>query len=200
MILNRPVLIPEDDGRRHLMRAGLALSFSWISTSVFALEEKSSSSDGPSEEKAMAERNMQLCSASNSAGVGLAADYFGSDKFTEPPIFSRIDGPVVLDPLEDWKGNRPSAVRWRGWIKPPLSGIYSFHMEHSGVEIKLSQTTIVSNITSYSEPVSLTAGRYYPIIIEATLLSTLSQVAGLEWTAPHGMKFLIPKSLLYIPN
>jgi hypothetical protein len=143
---------------------------------------------------------MQLCSASNSAGIGLIAEYFASDEFRNPPMFSRIDGPVFLDPSEFFSDRRPTAVRWRGWIKPPLSGEYSFHMKHSHIEIKISQAVVTESARGHLEPVTLSAGRYYPIYVEAKKISSITEGIGLEWTAPHGMRFIIPKSLLYTPS
>ena len=48
--------------------------------------------------------------------------------------------------------------------------------------------------------VELAAGRFYPILVELGRIAAADERIRLEWTAPHGARFLVPRALLYLPT
>lgn len=181
------------------MAASCALSLPW----GWARSETDSvpiPSDVNATEGGRAEQSMRMCSAANGSGVGLLAEYFAADQCQGLPVLSRVEGPVEWDPGEVWSGTSPASARWRGWVKPPLPGTYTFHAAHPGARIVVARQALLNVADSKMEPISMEAGRYYPITLEVHALYKSPAFIRLEWTAPHGMKFLIPRSLLYLPT
>jgi hypothetical protein len=143
---------------------------------------------------------MALCSAANSAGIGLRGEYFATEDCSGPAILSRVDGPVHLDPAEVWSHGSPSSARWRGWVKPPLPGKYAFHAKHPGATIVVAHQILQVADGSTTQEIEMAAGRYYPLLLEIHGLNASTDGVRLEWTAPHGMRFVIPRALLYLPT
>lgn len=50
--------------------------------------------------------------------------------------------------------------------------------------------------------VSLKSGRYHPVVMEVPDLDVpvFDGVIKFEWTSPHGVRFLVPRALLYLPS
>jgi hypothetical protein len=46
----------------------------------------------------------------------------------------------------------------------------------------------------------MAAGRFYPIQIELARSAAVEQALRLEWTAPHGARYVVPKALLFAPT
>lgn len=145
-------------------------------------------------------RNIELCSPRNESGTGLLAEYFSEERCNGSPMLTRIDGPVEMDSMEVWPVTRPNSVRWRGWVKPPISGDYFFHFENPLAVIHISHTKFLGREANGANLLNLIAGRYYPILIEINQLDESKYDNRLEWTAPHGMRFVISQRLLYPPN
>jgi len=175
----------------------LSLPWSWARSEALALPARGVLN---AKEGSRAEQSMRMCSSANGSGVGLLAEYFAADQCQGLPVLSRVEGPVEWDPAEVWPGTGPASARWRGWVKPPLPGNYKFHAAHPGARIVVARQAFVCEDDSSMEPISLEAGRYYPISLEIHGLRASTAFIRLEWTAPHGMQFLIPRSLLYLPT
>jgi hypothetical protein len=140
------------------------------------------------------------CSSRNLAGVGLQGDYFMNVGARGPLLLTRVDPSVEFDASLDWPSSmsrRPRSARWHGWVKVPLTGPYRFHAEPS-VSVTVSGLALAGATASDLATIELTAGRFYPIVVEADL-QTGSGVK-LEWTPPHGVRFVIPKTLLFLPT
>ena len=185
--------------RRLLMAATCALSLPWSGarSETVALPTRN---DLNAKEGARAQQSMQMCSSANGSGVGLLAEYFAADHCEGTPVLSRVEGPVEWDPTEPWSDSRPASARWRGWVKPPLPGNYRFHAGHPDARIVVARQPFLTGDESSMEPISLEAGRFYPITLEVYALHASTAPIRLEWTAPHGMQFLIPRSLSYLPT
>ena len=151
-----------------------------------------------------ADQRSQLCSGSNSAGVGLRGEYFANEEWRGPPVLVRTDGPVDFDSSLDWPGDRqlgrPLSARWAGWVRPPISGRYRFHADQGAARIVVAKQVLTGPDAPPDANVELAAGRYYPITLEVKRLAPAVGRLRLEWTAPHGARFVVPRALLYMPT
>jgi hypothetical protein len=148
-------------------------------------------------------RGNELCSARNAVGVGLRGDYFAEPQWRGTPALSRIDASIDFDASMEWPAHRaaPRSVRWQGWIKAPLSGVYRFHLDGVPARLLVARHEMLSADRGTPAPIELQAGRYYPITIEIALLDPHRQAPlRLEWTAPHGARYVVPRSLLFMPT
>jgi hypothetical protein len=157
-------------------------------------------------EQQTAMRRNEICTSANPVGVGLLGEYFSGSLAESSLTTSRIDPVIDFDRTLDLppgaKGIAPvKSIRWRGWVKAPLSGPYMFHLSEDVGRIELSRA-IVNPGDRAGGPVKvdLVAGRFYPIVIEVPLASQIKQALRLEWTAPHGARYLIPRALLHTPT
>lgn len=140
------------------------------------------------------------CSNRNAAGTGLRGDYFAAADMKGAPLLSRVDATIEFDASLDWPADKgrdlPRSARWQGWIKAPLSGRYRFHAD-PGMRITVSGLPMAGGEAPADAGLELTLGSFYPIVMEADL-SGLNRVS-LEWTAPHGVRYVIPRALLFLP-
>ena len=154
-------------------------------------------------EFAHAAQKAALCSAANVAGVGLRGEYFAAERCAGTPLLVRLDAAVDFDASHDWPGaqaERPRSVRWSGWVKPALGGRYRFHGGVNEARIVVARQVLAGRDASAQADIELAAGRFYPIGIEIARLSTDTGRIRLEWTAPHGGRFAVPRALLYEPT
>lgn len=151
-----------------------------------------------------AERRGELCSANNAVGVGLRGEYFAETPGLGEPLLVRTDPSVDFDASLDWPadraGQRPHSVRWSGWIKPTLTGRYRFHSTAPKSSITVARQVVAGPDAAADASVELAAGRYYPIELVVSELGGDVQRIRLEWTAPHGARYLIPRPLLFTPT
>jgi PA14 domain len=145
----------------------------------------------------------QLCTSRNLPGTGLRGEYFAQPQFQGKPLLSRMDLQVDFDELLLWPAelgkNKPKSVRWNGWIRVPVSGVYSFHLsEGQQGEIKVSNA-VATTLANNSQKVELVGGRFTPVSIDVPALAAGKPIK-LEWTAPHGLRFTVPRGLLYPPT
>jgi hypothetical protein len=155
-------------------------------------------------EQAKAAQRAALCSPSNVAGTGLRGEYFADEGCRGQRLLVRTDASIDFDGSLDWPadqaGGRPRSVRWTGWVKPPLSGHYRFHAGRSEARVLVSRRPMAGTDAAPGADIELASGRYYPIIIEWDRMSPPQASIRLEWTAPHGARFVVPRSLLYLPT
>jgi hypothetical protein len=141
------------------------------------------------------------CSNRNSTGVGLKGEYFAQRAIRGELLLSRIDSTVEFGQSLDWPADRaagrPQSARWRGWIKAPLSGHYRFHGEPSA-RIKVGGLPMAGPAASPDASLEMVAGSLYPIVMEIDSFD--AQRVSLEWTAPHGVRYVIPRALLFLPT
>jgi hypothetical protein len=153
--------------------------------------------------KRAAER-ADLCSASNATGAGLRGEYFAKAPPVSAPLLVRLDPTIDFDATLDWPANlagrRPSAARWTGWVKPPYTGSYRFHVEQRAARVVVARQVLVDNGADMEATIHLDAGRFYPIDIDAGRLDALVGRLMLEWTAPHGARYVVPRALLFPPT
>ncbi|HEX6707041.1 MAG TPA: PA14 domain-containing protein [Albitalea sp.] len=143
-----------------------------------------------------------LCSSANVAGVGLRGEYFADEGCRGPALLIRQDATIDFDASLDWpaerRDQRPRSVRWTGWVKPPLPGRYRFHPGTSEAQVQVSRQRVAG--PDADDGIELAAGRFYPIAIELDRIAPGAADVRLEWTAPHGARFLVPRALLYLPT
>ncbi|MCU0773474.1 MAG: PA14 domain-containing protein [Ideonella sp.] len=151
-----------------------------------------------------ADHRAQLCSSANAVGVGLRGEYFASADFKGPILLSRIDTVVDFDTSLDWpadrKGKTPRSVRWSGWVKAPLAGRYTFHVQPANAAVTVANRVLTGAAADGPPVIEMAAGRFYPITVELARPLRAGEVARLEWTAPHGARFVIPRQSLFMPT
>lgn len=150
-----------------------------------------------------AERRAAVCSASNVAGTGLRGEYFAADGMRGQPLLVRVDSTVDFDRTLDWPTgvpSRPRSAQWTGWIKAPITGPYRFHSGQQRSTIVIARQTLLRPESAGEEAIDLTAGRFYPLLLQVERLDLMAQRLKLEWTAPFGARYVIPRSLLYVPT
>jgi hypothetical protein len=115
----------------------------------------------------------------------------------------RLDGGIDFDASLDWPGDRarhrPRSVRWSGWVKPAIAGRYRFHAGVADARILVSQQLLAGPAAEPQAGIDLDAGRFYPISVEVDRLAPAAERIRLDWTAPHGARFAVPRALLYLP-
>lgn len=153
-------------------------------------------------ERASAERQAGLCSSANAAGVGLRGEYFAEERWQGGALLIRIDDCIDFDASLDWPAEHarhpPRSVRWSGWIKPPISGRYRFHADMADARVLVSRHTLSG--PGAMPDIEMTAGRFHPIVVELAQVSAATTRFRLEWTPPHGARFVVPRPLLYMPT
>lgn len=151
-----------------------------------------------------------MCSGREAVAAGLRAEYFAQTGFQGDALLTRMEAPVD----EPWPQvgagvTRPvRSARWRGWVRPPMSGAYAFHTELPGVRIQVANQWMDTGDGSPSgavKTVDLAAGRYHPISVEmadapARFATGEAPALRLNWTAPFGARFLVPKAALFPPS
>jgi len=143
----------------------------------------------------------QLCSPSNVAGVGLRGQYFAQADCRGTPMIVRTDATVDFDAALAWPDplRRPRSARWDGWVKPVFAGRYRFHIDEPNSEIVVAHQRMTGMAGDPGQVIELQAGRFYPIRVSLNRWPSQGRVR-LEWTVPHGARFLVPRALLYLPT
>lgn len=208
---------PKASRRRHVLLAGMGVvvagaaagAYFWQRERAHAMAE-AASRVGPgagnytSPDQQSADMRANLCTGSNAVGAGLRGEYFAGAIGVGEPVLVRVDSPMHFDATLNWPDNlpvqRPGSVRWTGWIKAPLAGGYRFHADAPGMRVSVANEVVAGLGAPGAEPFAMAAGRFYPITVELTQVSADMGEVKLEWTAPHGARYLVPRSLLFLPT
>lgn len=156
-------------------------------------------------EKAQADQRAQLCTAANATGVGLRGEYFTKAGQAGESVLQRLDATIDFDAALEWPAELASkparSVRWSGWVKPPLSGTYRLHVTAPDARLVIANREF-QGAAAQDAAIEMAAGRFYPVRIELDLpsRSATSPRIRLEWTAPHGARYVIPRPLLFQPT
>jgi hypothetical protein len=135
----------------------------------------------------------------------LRGEYFAKEKFQGSPLLVRTDAGIDFDSAFDWHAGpgvsqTPKSVRWTGWVRPPVTGRYQFHIRAEGATITVARKVL----TGLSDPndayVELHAGRYAPVVIEMSPVPAGAERIRFEWTTPYGARFVVPRALLFTPT
>jgi hypothetical protein len=167
------------------------------------LDRLNPSTDRMAAELIRADARAGLCSAANAVGVGLRGEYFSEPSLHGKAVKVRVDSVVDFDPLMGWQSDfsaRPASVRWSGWIKPPLSGSYRFHAEAPNMRVLVARNLVDGGGAAPAEKVELSAGRFYPVEIIVDQITDSPTRVRLEWTAPHGARYVLSRALLHLPT
>lgn len=144
------------------------------------------------------------CSPRNAAGAGLRGEYFERENRAGQPLLVRTDGVVACEAVwalaQQPSGLLARSARWNGWVKAPLPGRYRFHFDHADARIVVGAVDF-SLHASAPQPAGLdmAAGRFYPITVELDRIGEPGGKAQLEWTPPHGHRFLVSRAMLFLP-
>ncbi|WP_084360384.1 PA14 domain-containing protein [Hydrogenophaga palleronii] len=151
-----------------------------------------------------AAQRADMCTSANPAGVGLRGEYFDKAFLKGSPRLVRTDGVVDFDQAVKWPSGttqKPvSSVRWSGWVRAPISGGYRFHADAPGMRVLIARKLVAGGDAPADEKVELAAGRFYPIEVTVDRLANSVARIRLEWTAPHGARYVVPKALLNLPT
>lgn len=151
-----------------------------------------------------AARRADLCSGASAIGVGLRGEYFGAARFAGPTLLTRIDPVLDFDAGLEWPkdlaARRPASARWHGWVKAPIGGRYRFHLDAADTTLAVASLLQAEGGRAIGPGIDLAAGRYYPIAIDVAALPAPGGYLRLEWTAPHGARYIVPRALLHLPT
>lgn len=147
----------------------------------------------------------EMCSGANVVGVGLRGEYFAQPGWKGEPLLTRVDTTIDFVSSLEWPqelaGQLPQSVRWSGWIKAPTNGKYRFHAVPANARVTVSRVPLQAGPDSTpADALELVAGRFYPITVEIETLDPKALPIRLEWTAPHGARYVIPRALLNLPT
>ena len=112
--------------------------------------------------------------ASGQSDQGLRGEYFEGSAF-EKKVMTRTDAQInfVWDNTAPVKGMDPErfSIRWRGKIKTPETGTYTFraHVD-DGIIVKVNNTTVIDawdlhDSERFTGSIYLEAGRYYDLYV-----------------------------------
>ena len=139
-------------------------------------------------------------------GDGLAAEYFDNLDLAGEPVRC-VDAEVSFR----WGGGSPDprigpdtfSARWTGWVRPPLSGTYTFlTRSDDGMRVWVDGRRTVeswwdqSGAEDAAGSVWLEAGRCYAVKVEYYENAGLA-VAELRWSAPGMPERIVPQCCLF---
>ncbi|PLX77649.1 MAG: putative baseplate assembly protein [Azoarcus sp.] len=139
------------------------------------------------------------------SGTGLYGEYYRGKGFRQR-ILTRTDAVVNFD----WHAGAPDAampadnfsVRWSGWVSPPTTGVYTFHVTaDDGVRLWIDGRLIVDfwinqSPTERTGQAELSANHKHDIRLEYFEGSGSASIR-LEWSASGVSKAVIPTQRLY---
>ncbi|GAA4353376.1 hypothetical protein GCM10023185_13950 [Hymenobacter saemangeumensis] len=134
--------------------------------------------------------------AQTPAGDGLVGQYYDGQNF-ERVMVIRHDATIDFD----WTGSEPApgvpaehfSVRWTGWLVPPVSGRYKFHVTvDDGMRLWINERQILNEwrdqpVRQYTATVELTAGQAYRLRVDY-YQNILDNRARLTWERPDAAK------------
>lgn len=191
-----------------MRRRVLALCMGVGLVAVARRDELAPSVSAPSElanvELRRAAARAETCTAANAVGVGLRGEYFAEEDWRGASLLVRVDSSVDFDASLDWPSGqaliRPRSARWSGWVKAPISGLYRFHAEAPNLRVQIARQWLAGADAAADAKLEMAAGRFYPITVDASRFSASHARLRLEWTAPHGARFVVPRALLFLPS
>ncbi len=157
----------------------------------------------------------QQFSFSQSCGTGLTGWYY--DDFNAStfglytPKGNQIDATINFTwasgsvPYTGMTADGLWSIRWNGFVVPKYSQVYTFFSNHDdGVKVWVNNSLIINQegtcCTEHSgTTAALTAGNFYPIMIEYNNTSGGGNV-NLSWQSTSQVKEIVPQSQLYPYN
>ncbi len=148
-------------------------------------------------------QNGEMCGASNPIGVGLQGEYFGTSHLKGKVLIVRMDNSIDFYISKNWPRKRSGeilkSVRWMGWLKAPVSGLYQFHLDSPSSSLTLARELLIGERARSVSSKNLEAGKFYPIKIEVENIDEKNSHLRFEWTTPYGVRYVLPRSMLYLP-
>ncbi len=181
--------------------AGLFLAARWTGGDT---PSPGGADDLAAAELSRAAERANMCTAANATGVGLRGEYFAQESWQGAAMLVRVDASVDFGASLDWPAERaserPRSVRWSGWLKAPISGFYRFHADAPDQRVLVGRQLLAGAGAAPEARLEMAAGRFYPVVVEVSRLVDSNARLRLEWTAPHGARFVVPRALLYLPS
>jgi hypothetical protein len=194
-------------GRTALACGVMAIAFSVGGLfAFFGLHKSAPENNVALAELEVAKQQSEVCSSRNAQGVGLRGEYFSEANFKGKLLLTRVDSTVDFTKELEWPvglaNSKPRSVRWSGWIRPPLSGHYAFHAYNPSAQITVGKEPVLGGGALLGKKIELAAGRYYQVLIEVPEMDAPSNdgMIKFEWTAPHGMRYVVPRALMFLPS
>ncbi|WPQ61474.1 DUF5977 domain-containing protein [Chitinophaga sancti] len=145
-------------------------------------------------------------------GVGLLGQYYIHRNF-EKKLYEKVDTVIYMPNQAVFNYDRPATVtplntkwsaRWTGRIKAPVTGDYTFYLDHDdGVRLFLNDTSLIDRFgivaTTDSAKVNLVAGQYYKIRMDYNN-NKGGMRATLEWKYPSQDRIRVPTENLYLTS
>jgi mannan endo-1,4-beta-mannosidase len=139
---------------------------------------------------------------------GLFGEYFNNAELKGKSVLTRHDSQIDFN----WHGGSPAAglgsdtisVRWKGSIKPPSSGTYTFSVSaDDGVRLWVGGKLLIDNWNNQSgvdrtASIKLKAGTLYKIKVEY-YENTGDASIRLRWAGPRLEETVVPQNALFIP-
>jgi hypothetical protein len=200
---------PPSSRRKLIRRLAILATVGGVGIASFQSDRSVSKPDGASsdrmaDELLSAAGRADMCTAVNAVGVGLKGEYFAEADLAGSTRLVRIDDVIDFDAsVGNASGNEREpvrSVRWSGWLKAPISGSYRFHADAPGMRVSVARTVVAETGVASGEKIDLAAGRFYPVEVEVRELVASAPRIRLEWTAPHGARYVVPKALLHLPT
>jgi hypothetical protein len=180
------------------MAAMGVIAVTGVRQDLFAIDKRTKEKTNPTSLNPTEELGT-LCSNRNAVGVGLRGEYFVRDHWRGEPLLVRTDGILDSNILQFSQSIR--SVRWRGWVKASVPGPHRFHFDHPRSRIIVAGSDFSLHVDSPAQPIDLSAGRFYEIALELPLRNKTDAIPfRLEWTPPHGYRYPIAQTMLYLPT
>ncbi|HCU07399.1 MAG TPA: hypothetical protein DF480_00245 [Clostridiales bacterium] len=142
---------------------------------------------------------------------GLLGEYYDESNLQNESALRmrRIDPRIAFnfgyEPPDEVIEPEDYSIRWTGYIRPTISGSYSFNTySDDGVRVSVNDTMVIDNwgflSLAYSEsdaPIYLQAGTYYPITVEYQQ-KPLYAAVFLFWEAESVPMGLVPEANLFV--
>ncbi|NCB42542.1 MAG: hypothetical protein EOM59_07970 [Clostridia bacterium] len=145
---------------------------------------------------------------------GLLGEYYDSSRLDEHGEDSlkvrRIDSNITFNGGYDTPPHtlielETFSMRWTGFIRPTVSGSYTFKTySDDGIKVFVNNTEVIDNWGLYSldysvsdTPIYLEAGTYYPITVEYQQMP-LYAACILLWEANGVQTSIVPSSVFYV--
>ena len=135
---------------------------------------------------------------------GLRGQYFDAPAFADA-VMTRVDATIDFD----WAGGAPDSsmgsdtfmARWSGWVRPPLTGRYTFTVDaDDDARLFVNDVMLVDDWDGAGTPpqsgeIVLAGGQWYRIVLAYREVSGSAHVA-LKWSAPGLNEQIVPEDRL----
>lgn len=137
---------------------------------------------------------------------GLIGSYYKGEQFNIYKT-TRVDSLIEFDwgngsPFPAMLGNQNFSIRWVGYIKAPVTGLYTFYTNSDdGARVIIDGLIFIDYweecCSEHSGQIYLEAGKLYPFVYEFREGGGGANAKYLDWEAPGLSRELVPHSAFY---